>query len=187
MDLLDAATCSEHGWFAHVGVHEAGHATAATLLGFDFLDVSITPARNTLVQFAPGARIEAGGLRPSSDQPTEWVGPRPADALILLLAGSLAEQEILAHHIDDGFSRDFEIWRLGAGRADGDSSEEIADIIRAGTTGAKKFVADNRDAILRVYQLFVDKAPKRGGALLPFDDALVLSPDEVRAAVMEDA
>ena len=130
MNLLDISTWTEHGWFAHVGIHEAGHAMVAVVLEFDFVDVSINPGQDTLTQMSPGVKVEAGGRRLTTDQPSDWVGPRPDDALAILLAGSLSEDELLGHHIAEGHSRDFEIWRWGTGRDGVNDPAKVAPLIR---------------------------------------------------------
>jgi len=187
VNQLDLATCIEHGWFAHVGIHEAGHATAAIVLDFDFIDVSINASKNVFFQMAPGASVEAGGLRMPTDKPAAWVGPRPDDALVLLLAGCLAERELLQHHVKEGYSEDLAIWRRGTGREGVNDRDEVSQMLGPATATAQDLVAEHREAIRRVYALFVELAPKNAQGVLPFDDALVLRKNVVRAAVLQNS
>ena len=96
----------------------------------------------------------------TTDQPKEWVGPRPADALILLLAGSMAEEAVCDHFLDSGWARDFEIRRIGAGRAGANNSDEIVPLIKASIHGDRKLVAENRTAIVRVYEALMERTRK---------------------------
>lgn len=105
---LDEFICPSHGWLRHVGVHEAGHAVVALALGFEFIELSITPGQQLIDQITGGAPGIAGGVLMHTNQPTEWVGPRPDDALVYLLAGSVAERRALGHHLDGRSRGDLE-------------------------------------------------------------------------------
>ena len=187
MNVADLTTCTEHDYLAHVGFHEAGHATAAILLGIDFVDVTINPGPSDFGPPNPGDLVEAGGVRMTTDQPVDWVGPRPVDAMVFLLAGSLAENHFLGHHLEGGWTRDFEIWRIGSGRTGAADGASVAPIIRNGTADARALVAENQSAIHRVYALLVGRAANDLRGTVSFNAAITLTRDEVQGAVFPTA
>lgn len=180
---LDRLTCLDHGWFSHFGIHEAGHAVAAIRLGFKFVSVSIVPGHNVYRQMTLGEAVVGAGVLMPTDQPAEWVGPRPDDALVYVLAGSLAEKEVLGHFLVGGYQGDVDIWRRGTGRFEA-QTDELKPLLTNGIERATALVNENRDAILRVYGLMVERVPNNGTRVLGFDEPLVLSYDEVYSAVV---
>src|SRR4051794_37265754 len=106
---LDTLTCRAHGWLGHFGIHEAGHAVAAIVLDFDFVELSITPGQDVYRSMVLGESVVGAGVLMPTDQPAEWVGPRPDDALAFVLAGSLAEQEVWKHFLKGGYAGDIDI------------------------------------------------------------------------------
>ena len=184
---LDALTCIDHGWLCHFGIHEAGHAVAAIVLGFEFVELSIMPGHEVYRSMVLGESVVGAGILMPTDRPAEWVGPRPDDALTMLLAGSLAERDILSHFLNGGYAGDMDMWRRGTGRFEAQTAE-LKPILDAGIASATELIRENRAAILRVYQLVVDRVPSDGhGGHLGFDESLTLTYDEVRAAVLDEA
>lgn len=165
MHPLDVHTCAQHGWFGHVGVHEAGHAVAATLLGFDYLDVSIDP--------------ETSGVRFAAGWSAGWMRERPSDALVYLLAGSFAEDQVWGHYVADGWRRNMDIWHRGAGREDAEDSAAVESAALA----ARRMTLHNRAAILDVYRRFIDQVPHDEKWLQPLTKPATLGRDDVREAV----
>ncbi|MPY11177.1 hypothetical protein [Arthrobacter bussei] len=179
---LDQMTCPEHGWFGHFGIHEAGHATAAILLDFKFVEVSINPGHDVYRQMMLGEEVVgAGVLMPG--EPVEWVAPRPEDALVYLLAGSLAEAELCGHYLPGGYEGDLKIWRLGSGRSEA-QTDEVRPVLREGIERAQTLLSENRSALLRVYGMMVQRVPNDGRMHTGFDEPLLLSHDEVHSAVI---
>lgn len=178
MNVLDDLVCNQHGWLRHTGVHEAGHSTIAAVLDIDFVDVSIYTPQSTFTRMLRDGFAEAGGVQMPTSVAKEWVGPRPDDALVFLLAGSAAEDIFWGHHLQDGYARDFEIWRQGTGRTGGQDPAEVGPVIRAGSLRARELVQQHRSTIERVFQLFVDQIPSAGAG-----GQLTLARDEVRDAL----
>ena len=181
---LDSLTCSTHGWLGHFGIHEAGHAVAAIVLGFDFVELSITPGHDVYRAMVLGQSVIGAGLLMAADQPAEWIGPRHDDALTFMLAGSLAEREILQDFLPGGYEGDLAVWRRGTGRF-GAQTQELKPALAAGVSRATVLVRENRDAIVRVYKLIIDRVPTDGhGVHLGFDEPLILSSEAIRAAAL---
>ena len=182
---LDALICPTHGWLRHFGIHEAGHAVAAIVLGFEFLELSIMPGEDLVrSMMLREAAVGAGVVMPT-DQPSEWVGPRPDDALTMLLAGSLAEVEVLKHFLPGGHAGDVVMWRRGAGRIQA-PPDELKPLLLAGVARATELARQNRALIARVYELVLDRLPSDGrGGHLGFDEPLILTYAEVRAVVLD--
>jgi len=180
---LDELVCAEHGWFPHVGIHEAGHAAAAVLLGFDFIEVSIVPGHGVYEQLVLGQQATGGGLLMTEDDPKAWAGARPEDALVLITAGSLAERKMFGHWLNGGFEGDLDIWRRGTSRTEAQESAEAKALISTGVSNASRLLKDHWSAVLAVYGLFTNQVPHVGGRHLGFDDRLVVPYDAVRAAV----
>lgn len=184
--MLDAYACANHGWLSHITTHEAGHAAAAILLDFEFRDVTIRPAHETVVAWAGGASsVIAGGVTMLTDRPAEWVQPRQADALVFLLAGSTAENALLDHHLDKSFKGDIEMYLRGIERPDGLEREEARLLISAGRRDTEVLLAANMDAVTRVRDLMVSRVPKdSSGHFIDFEQPISLTYDEVRLAVL---
>lgn len=184
---MDRLICQQHGWLGHLGIHEAGHATAAILLDFEFVEVFIKPGNHIYEQMVLGKQIVGAGVQMPTEQPAEWVGPRPEDALVYLLAGSISEKELSGHWLPGGYQGDIEMWRRGTGRSEGQNKEQVEELkplMKEGIERAQKLVGENRAAILRVYGLMLERVPNNGHHHTGFDEPLILSYDEVRAAVL---
>lgn len=181
---LDSLTCPDHGWLGHFGIHEAGHAVAAVVLGFDFVELSIAPGHDVYRSMVLGQTVIGAGLLMPTDNPAEWVGSREDDALTFVLAGSLAEREMFQHFLSGGYGGDLDMWRRGTGRFDA-QTEELKPILAAGVSRATALVRENRPAILRVYKLVIDQVPSDGhGGHLGFDEPLTLTYEAIRAAAL---
>lgn len=184
---LDTLICPEHGWLAHVGVHEAGHAAVAILLGIEFVEVSVQPGHSTFQSMLTGTDAEAGGVLMPTDRPREWAEHRADDALVFTLAGSLSEQTFLEHFLQNGWKGDMEMWRKGTGRTEAQDPAELGPLMKAATVRTRALIEEHRAAILRVYKLFVAQVPNDGHQHFDITEPVTLSYDEVRAAVLEQS
>lgn len=183
--VLDPLTCINHGYLRHVATHEGGHAAAAVILGFEFVNVTIAPPAQTLRGMLGGKAVEAGGVLMPTERPIEWVGPRPDDALAYVLAGSLSEELLLGHFLPKGFVGDLDIWRRGTRRFEGMPQEEMPMLL-AGKARAGRLVADNRAAIERVRDLLIARV-QADSHVNPgeFSEPVVVTYAEARAAVVD--
>lgn len=182
---LDGLICQEHGWLAHVGFHESGHAVAAIVLGIEFVEVSINPGHVTFQTMLNGTGAEAGGVLMPTDQPREWAEHRAEDALVFTMAGSLSEKTFLGHFLSNGWKGDMDMWRKGTGRTAAQDSTELRPLLDVANQRASVLLDENRGAIVRVYELLVQQVPHEGNQHFGFDEPLTLSYDEVRAAVLD--
>lgn len=166
-----------------MAMHESGHAVAAIELNFDFIELSIAPPQKVFAQLVDGKAVVGSGVVMPTDQPAEWAGPRPEDALVYVLAGSLAEHRFLGHYLDGGYRGDLDIWRRGTGRLEAQTSE-ISRVLRDGEDGAMSLLEEHHDAILRVYNIIVERIRAMQVPGLAFTKPLVLSRGEVLEAVI---
>lgn len=180
---LDALTCPTHGWLAHTGFHESGHAVAAILLGFEFVDVSIRPGHETFATLISGSDAMAGGVRMPSSRPSDWALSRPDDSLVYVLAGTTSERRRLDHFLDDGYREDVNQWRRGTGRQAADNSAELKARILEALVRAQALLDEHWNAVESVYGLFIEKLPRVGNTHFDFEEPLTLSYDEVLNAV----
>lgn len=104
--------CPEHGFLAHVFVHEAAHAVAAVQLGIRFVEVRVL-APAAWVAYQGGRR--AGGVVMTRNDPVEWVSIDLAGSFQFVMAGSVAEFVILGHYMPRSWLSDIELWCRGAG------------------------------------------------------------------------
>lgn len=184
---LDALTCPVHGWLGHFGIHESGHAVAAILLDFEFVALSILPGQDVHRSMMLGESVIGAGVLMPTNKPAEWVGPRPDEALTMLLAGSLAEQEVWKHSLPGGYAGDMDMWRRGTERTDA-QTKELKPVLTSGVARATELVRTNRAAIIRVHMLILDRVKRDGrGGHLGFDEPLVLTYEEIRSAVINEA
>lgn len=184
---LDNLVCPLHGWLGHSGIHEAGHATAGILLNFEFVELVINPGHEVYEQLVLGNPSVAAYIQMATNQPAEWIGPRPEDALVYLLAGFLAEKKITGHHLPAGYQGDINMWRRGTGRTEAPTSvqvEEMNLVLLPSLERAQKLVDENIAAICRVYGLVTALVPNDGKQHQGFEEPLVISYDEIRAAVL---
>ncbi|TFB83604.1 hypothetical protein E3O44_17160 [Cryobacterium algoricola] len=123
--VLDLLTCQDRAFLHHFATHQGGHTSAAVILGFEFVHVTIAPPAETLVGLLGGKAGEAGGVLMPTERRIEWVGPRPDDALTSVLAGSTSEELLLGHALPRGFAGDVAIWERGTERFEGIPPEEV--------------------------------------------------------------
>lgn len=148
---FDSMVCEKHGWLSHAAMHEAGHATMAVLLGFDFIEVVIHPPQRTLHALGSG-KAEVGGVRMPTDNPKDWFYGRDDDAMAYAFAGTVAERMAFGDIVKGGFERDFELWRIGTGHTDAMTPATFAPLTKRAEQRTKTLLQHNRDALLRVYK-----------------------------------
>lgn len=123
-----------------------------------------------------------------SDQPVEWVSPRPDDALTFLAAGSVTERLFLNHSVENGDDGDILMYRRGMKLFDPTPVSELEIQWRRGQTAAEQLIRANDKAFLRVYMHVVGRVPQDGhGGHLGFDEPLIVSFEDVREAVVNAA
>lgn len=186
MPDLDALTCNQHGWLSHFAAHEAGHATAAVLLGFEFVEVSIAPGSETYRAMMYAESVVGAGVLMATNAPSEWVAPRPDDALVYLLAGSLTERAFFDHFLPGGYTGDVEMWLRGIGKMSGLAEDEARDVLIPAQKRATALINENRGAVVRVFETLVGAVPTDGvGRHLGFTHPLVVPYDKIRVVVAQ--
>lgn len=121
----EVVACLEHPGLEHPAIHEAGHAVAAVQRGLDFEDVRIV---------APGVRagmenVPFLGRVRERHPPQVWVEADPVGSFECALAGYVAEEVLLGHHLPSSGDSDIRRWRLGGGFFQANQVDEIESFL----------------------------------------------------------
>ncbi|GAA3526461.1 hypothetical protein AFL01nite_04850 [Aeromicrobium flavum] len=106
-----ALVCPDHGgYLSHAFIHEAAHAIVAIDRGLPFVRITVgTP--ESFDPVSQGFEL-AGGL--SVPEPiSEWIQPEPIAAFEMIIAGKVAEEAFLGHHLEAGWHGDLALWCRG--------------------------------------------------------------------------
>lgn len=127
----------------HFAVHEAGHAVVGRRHGLVIIRVSLDVVPTDVGTQAGGAEFVLGPGGVEAE-----VRTRPLEIGSMCLAGSLAEESWLGGHIDDGYSEDVRIMRVGLGWIEGgeldlDRTRRLSELV----SQARRDVRENRDQI----------------------------------------
>lgn len=105
-----ALVCAEHGYLGHAFIHEAAHAIVAIDRGLPFDRIAVgTP--ESFDSVSPGLEV-AGGLY-VPEPISEWIQPEPIAAFEMIIAGKVAEEAFLGHHLEGGWHGDLALWCRG--------------------------------------------------------------------------
>lgn len=115
------AICPRHGGLTHIALHEAAHAVAAVGLGVRFTTIELFSPRSWDLTAERGM----GGVVRVMPSP-DWMPERPREGLEFALSGSVAEDLVLGHALDDSHSGDLDHWRVGVGLIEGIPIDEVA-------------------------------------------------------------
>ena len=153
--LLNFLTCNEHGWRSHISIHEAGHAVAAIVLYFEFVEVFINPCGDIIEEMSKGLLTEAGGVTMVA-KTKDWVSSRPEDALVFLLCGAVAEKLFFGHALDQSSLGDLQVYRHGLGLTEETTREWVQQKLEMALPRAWKLIRENEDKVRRIFDLLVE-------------------------------
>ncbi len=172
--------CSSHGWASHAALHESAHAVVAIKRGIKFDRISVAPPRAILSALASGQAI-AGGLH-LAESAVLLARHREADFLDMLVAGSLVEAAALGHGLRSSELGDKALWI--ASRTVGGDAPTDEDLWDAARTRMGLALEGMYPAVKAVADVLVSPLSVDGdGSYTGFDDELVLTEDEIRAAI----
>ncbi|KIP88156.1 hypothetical protein RU09_15175 [Microbacterium sp. MEJ108Y] len=178
--FLKSDSCGKHAWLAHVAAHEAGHATAALVLGFEFVEVQIPREHVARANLADAGIVVAGGVQ-MQGLPDTWVPGREEDALSYFAAGSRSELMLLGDNLASGLKGDLDQWLLGIGRPSGMPMEESRPVEKRAFQRVEALLVEHRPALRRIARgLYAPLLPGAKISALGPDEPLVLSYDELR-------
>jgi hypothetical protein len=113
MNGIELLSLGRAEYLQHLAAHEAGHAVVGLARGFALLaiDIQMEPTEH------PDGGFVMGGVvfdAPDGDM-NALLKEQPAEAAVVLMAGSCAEQVLLGSHMREGWSGDLRILRIGHG------------------------------------------------------------------------
>jgi hypothetical protein len=178
--FLKTDSCGKHAWLAHAAAHEAGHATAALVLGFEFIEVKIPREHIARAKLADAGIVVAGGVQ-MHGLPDTWVPGREEDALAYFAAGSRSESMLLGDNLASGLKGDLDQWLFGIGRPSGLPEEESEPIPKRAFEHVEALLVEHRPALRRIARgLYAPLLPGAKDSALGPDEPFVLSHDELR-------
>src|SRR3712207_2105752 len=123
-----------------------------------------------------------------SDDQSEWALPDRVASLRFVMAGALAEEQLLEHPIEGGWDADLKAWRRGIRRTDAMTVDELKELLGAPfedvLRDARSWAQDNEE---RVSRLAEHLATLEAPAAMPYDEVVAFLEEPAAAVPIDNA